>query len=297
MFIDETRFCPLCGGKPKGFDFPFATEFNTKYFYYFKCAKCGSVFVNPLPDTDTFSKMYVKSQYHDKHYEGKDSGAYVEYIESARLLRQYLNQGSLVLDYGCGTGGFLNALKSEGFIPYGVEFDKDAAIFASQQAECEALSVDEFFALSDKPNFDAIHLGDVLEHLPYPDDTLKQLLSYLRPNGILFVEGPLEINPSPVFWAAYMFGAIKHIFKPNFISNHPPTHLFRTGSRQQFDFFKNISPELELEYSCVYETGWPYLHGGMLKHVIANIAIILGGFSIGNITFGNRFKAIYTKRI
>lgn len=43
--------------------------------------------------------------------------------------------------------------------------------------------------------FDAIHLGDVLEHLPHPASLLRELEPL---GGVFFIEGPLENNPSLV---------------------------------------------------------------------------------------------------
>lgn len=235
--------------------------------------------------------MYAKAEYHDCHYEGKDGR---EYAASAQLLTQYLATDALVLDYGCGIGAFLKALGNAGFVPYGVEFDRNAAKFAGQNTGCVAMSVDDFLSQPDKPVFDAIHFGDVLEHLPDPAGTLKELLGYLKPGGVLFVEGPLEINPSPVYWAARLFGAIKHMVRPNFVASHPPTHLFRTNAKQQIAFFSRNEPGLDLRHWQIYETGWPYASGGAVKRLIAGLAIRLSGKKIIGSTFGNRFRGVFT---
>jgi 2-polyprenyl-3-methyl-5-hydroxy-6-metoxy-1,4-benzoquinol methylase len=291
MNVDQPRNCPLCGATAKGGAFPYATRFNNTDFKYLKCAGCSSVYVDPIPDDQTFSRMYAKDVYHDCHYEGVDNSAY---LESAHLLRQSLSEGATVLDYGCGVGEFLQALGKEGFIPYGVEFDRDAAKLASKRANCTVLCVSDFSALSTPPRFDAIHLGDVLEHLPDPAGTLKELMGYLKPGGTLFVEGPLEINPSVVYWAASFFGWIKHILKPGFVAGDTPTHLFRTGANQQLAFFKRAEPTSDVEYWRVYEAGWPYISGGPLKRFIARIAIFMGGWKIDGLTFGNRFQGLFS---
>lgn len=293
MFSSHTRVCPLCSGVATGAAFPYATLFNNTHFKYLNCSCCSTVFVDPVPDAQTFGKMYAKNAYHDCHYEGVEGGVYTD---SAQLLRQHLPAGSLVMDYGCGVGAFLKALKSEGFVPYGVEFDADAAQFAGQNAGCDALSISDFSELAIKPVFDAIHLGDVLEHLPDPAKTLSELLNYLRPGGVVFAEGPLENNPSPVCWAAHLFGAIKRIIKPNFISNHPPTHLFRTGEKAQYNFFLGKNFALVPISWRVHEKGWPYLNGGIFKHSIAVLALMLGGKKFLGMTFGNRFEGLFFKR-
>jgi glycosyltransferase involved in cell wall biosynthesis/SAM-dependent methyltransferase len=286
------RECPICKCRIEKarIVFPFATKFNSVSFTYLKCNRCASDFVDPVPDGSTFTKMYAKAGYHDCFYERADGG---EYTASAQLLKQYLPAGASVLDYGCGIGGFLQALSASGFVPFGVEFDKDAADLAAQRAGCDAISVDHFQTLPVKPIFDAIHFGDVLEHLPDPAKTLKELLVYLKPGGILYVEGPLEINPSPVYWASRFFGAFKRLVRPGFVASHPPTHLFRTGARQQLAFFSRVEPGLELKHWQVYETGWPYAEGGVIKRAIAAIAIRVGGKKALGMTFGNRFRGVF----
>jgi 2-polyprenyl-3-methyl-5-hydroxy-6-metoxy-1,4-benzoquinol methylase len=287
------RECPICRNKIEKSQvaFPYATKFNNVCFTYLKCDSCSSDFVDPVPDRDTFAKMYGKSNYHDGFYPSVDGG---EYASSVQLLKQYLPAGASVLDYGCGVGGFLQALGTAGFVPFGVEFDKDAADVAGQKASCDAISVDDFGALAVKPIFDAIHFGDVLEHLPDPAKTLGELLAYLKPGGILYVEGPLEINPSPVYWASRLFGAIKRLVLPSFVAQHPPTHLFRTAAKQQLSFFSLVEPSLNLKHWQVYETGWPYAKGGLIKHAIAAIAITVGGKKFLGVTFGNRFQGVFT---
>ena len=56
--------------------------------------------------------MYSKASYHDAHYVDCESALYGS---SAKLLRDFLPAGAGVLDYGCGLGLFLKALKVEGF--------------------------------------------------------------------------------------------------------------------------------------------------------------------------------------
>lgn len=290
MSMSKSRSCPLCDGRATAPAFPYATNFNNIQFNYFKCGVCCSVFVDPVPDSQTFSIIYAKASYHDLYYEGSESG---EYSGSASLLKEYLPIGATVLDYGCGVGAFLKALAQEGFIPYGVDFDVDAARFAGQNTNCETFSVDQFRSLNDMPKFDAIHLGDVLEHLPDPAHALKELLSSLKPGGVLFVEGPLEINPSPVYWVAKTYGWFKRIVKPHFVANHSPTHLFHTDAKQQLAFFRHVEPRLDLLHWHVYETGWPYSNGGLIKRLIGATAKSVSGQRLFGVILGNRFSAVF----
>lgn len=73
---------------------------------------------------------------------------------------------------------------------------------------CPTFSLADFMSERDKSSYDALHFGDVLEHLPDPSATLRELLGFVKPGGLLFA--------SPVYWAARLFGAVKKRLKPNF---------------------------------------------------------------------------------
>ena len=290
MLINTFRNCPLCNASADGITFPYVTKFNSIQFTYVKCSKCASVFVDPVPDSQTLSKMYAKADYHDLYYNEIQGEAY---SESAKLLKKYLPIGATVLDYGCGVGEFMKALIQEGFLPFGVELDEDAARFAGENTKCETYSVNEFLALEDQQKFNAIHLGDVIEHLPDPAKTIMELLSYLVPGGVLFIEGPLEENPSLVCWVAKTFGWVKRRIKPQFIASHTPSHLFRTNAKQQLAFFQRTELTLDLLAWDVYETGWPYSSGGAVKKAIAGAAGLMSGKRLFGVTFGNRFRGVF----
>lgn len=234
--------------------------------------------------------MYAKASYHDAHYVENVSG---HYEGSAKLLARFLPKSTSVLDYGCGIGLFLKALKAEGFSPTGVEFDQDAADYAARIVGCPAFAVQQFVASRQTAAYDALHLGDVLEHLPDPAVTLRELLPCVKPGGLLFVEGPLEINPSPVYWVASVVGAAKKGIKGALGATMAPTHLLRVAADQQLLFFSRVDPRLSRLHWDVHETGWPYASGGAIKRAIAGAALLLGGKTIFGTTFGNRFRVLF----
>jgi len=288
-----TRACPLCDGQAAGSAFPYAIRFIDQVFYYLRCRDCRTVFVDPVPDAACLALIYNKTSYHDSHYSFTDLSPY---RKAALLCRQYAKPRSSVLDYGCGVGHFLQAIKAEGFQPHGVEFDASAAAAAAEIVGCSVLTVDDFDRDSYNQLFDVIHLGDVLEHLPDPAATISSLLKRLRIGGLLFVEGPLETNPSLVYWTAKLFGYVKQFHSPDSICSGEPSHLFLTSATAQSRFFRERFPCLKPVYWRVWESGWPYAQGNWIKRAIANQALAVGGKSVAGIVFGNRFQAIYILR-
>jgi len=284
------RCCPLCASTRNKRAFPYSILFSEQVYFYYRCASCRTVFVDPLPNDQCFKQMYSKVSYHDAHYSDADSAVY---RYSVKLLHQYSSVDSSVLDYGCGTGLFLKVAKDQGFRPSGIEFDSSAALAASEASGCSVFSVSEFECGIFDHCFDVIHMGDVLEHLCEPFSILSNLLQSLKPGGLLYVEGPLEVNPSPVYFASRLFGFFKHRLRPSHVNPGMPTHLFRTSARAQAAFFSTRFPQLRKEHWRVFETGWPYAQGPWLKRRIAHISQLLGGQRLLGFTFGNRFEAIY----
>lgn len=285
-----TRPCPVCGGKGERQVFPYRTTWNGKTFQYIECRGCGSTYVDPSPTELDFQKMYSKVNYHNEHY---SECSVKNYRKSTSLLRSQVENVTTLLDFGCGNGAFLAAAKEDGFTATGVEFDSETILFASENSGCPVFTLNEIMERGEK--FEVIHLGDVLEHLPDPASLFKELESLLVDNGVFFVEGPLENNPSPVLFSARLFGWAKKNIKAGAGGTHAPTHLLRVSESAQRNFFMRRLGYRE-HYFSVSETGWPYLlpdgSTGLLKNMIGRFAVLLSGVRLGPIVFGNRFYAI-----
>ena len=292
------RSCPMCGGKSGKIAFPFSTYWNKKKFNYFSCSSCKSTYVDPKPDSIDFEKMYSKKNYHDLHYSEYNNALSEfnnkEYRQSISLLKKHVKDKITLLDFGCGNGLFLSLAKKSGFDCIGVEIDSETIKFARKNSGCPVISYD--LLLRKEKKFDIIHLGDVLEHLSEPFLLIKELKKLLNDNGLFFVEGPLENNPSPVYFSSLLFGWIKKIFIHSFIANDAPTHLFRVNASAQKLFFTKRLGFHEI-YFEIYETGWPYHtsndKSNIIKNIIGHVAKSISGVRLGKVVFGNRFYSLY----
>jgi methionine biosynthesis protein MetW len=116
-----------------------------------------------------------------------------------RLLLAAVPDGALVLDVGCSEGYLAAALARRGCEVHGVERDERAA--AAARAHCAqvwAIDVEDGAARAALPSgFDAIVLGDVLEHLRDPWSALAWAAGRLRAGGIAVVS-----VPNAVHWTA-----------------------------------------------------------------------------------------------
>ena len=277
------RPCPLCGAAPKGAAFPWASTYAGESYRYFACSACATRYIDPVPGVAAMAQMYGTGNYHEAFY-AEDGHA--PYQQTASRLAAQLPPGARVLDYGCGAGHLLAALKSQGFAAEGAEFSGKAAANAAAKSGCPVhdLSLPGWQAAGP---WAAIHLGDVVEHLPDPRDTVADLLPLITTGGILSAEGPLEANASLVNGAIALFGQAKRWLKPDAVGTFPPYHLLFTTAAAQRRFFAAMPGLTELHWQ-VSENGWPYRGNGVLRDVIARVAI--GAAWLPGI--GNRFSVV-----
>lgn len=286
-----TRTCPLCGASSDGkLAFPFSTRWRQKLFSYLSCHGCGTTYVDPVPDESDFEEMYRDSSYHSVFYADVATEAQQQAVD---LLGRYITPGGSVLDYGCGNGSFLLAAARAGYACQGTEHDEVAAQKASLNAGVPVMVAARLEA--HLGSFDAIHLGDVLEHLPDPSETMGRLRSLLKPAGVFLVEGPLEVNPSLVYWCAAGQKKLRRLLGlRDAPASHPPFHLFLTNAEAQQRFFEQLA--LKKLHFSTSESGWPYLQApagtvsGFIKRTIGRSAIWVSHLSA---RFGNRFIAVY----
>ncbi len=248
--------CNLCGGSLGRVVYPFGTRWSGRTFRYRKCQTCRSSIVDPYPGDDDFAAMYRQESYHDDFYGNVDE----EVTEPAfNSFRSKLPANATILDFGCGNGAFLRQAAGAGFTVHGVELDREAQRIAAANSGCRVASLEEL--IREGRRYDVIHLGDVLEHLPRPAETLAELEQLLAPDGYYFLEGPIEDNASLVFAASKLFGHLKSALGLPVLADLPPYHLFRTSWHAQRRFLECRMGYRIMHYR-VFETGWPYLQPG-----------------------------------
>ncbi|HZS08586.1 MAG TPA: class I SAM-dependent methyltransferase [Blastocatellia bacterium] len=107
-------------------------------------------------------------------------------------LRRFIGGGKL-LEIGCSTGELLAAVPAS-FRVTGVEAD-EAASSVARSRDLDCLSGTLFDAEFRDQEFDVVVMYHVIEHLPSPRQTLRELNRILRPGGWLVVETPNIANP------------------------------------------------------------------------------------------------------
>jgi SAM-dependent methyltransferase len=108
-----------------------------------------------------------------------------------RILEKHLSSDGAMydlLDYGCGTGAFLQYCKDKGLMVQGYEPGEHASEIARQKNLI--VSNEEDFKWAGCSNYHAITLWHVLEHIPDLNKTIKFFHRILSGNGILLIAVP-----------------------------------------------------------------------------------------------------------
>lgn len=296
MPVSSRRACPLCGGRSGDPSFPYATRWNGRDFTYVRCVSCAAIYVDPVPTPSELAVMYSRENYHDRHYAHLRPEGH--YRDSAELLRRLSGGRRKLLDFGCGNGSFLLAATAAGFECVGIEYEPSAIENARRNA---GVPVDDLGTVqASGQRFDIIHLGDVLEHLPDPYQTMRSLSALLAPGGLFFVEGPLQSNPSIVYFVSVALKRVRRLVGADRIATSAPTHLMLVGRQAQAAFFSERLGFRQLFFE-VYEMGWPYRVEGrrpgslgeLVKHGIGSFAVVAARARLGGWPeLGNRFRAL-----
>ena len=219
----ETVACPLCGARaftPHGRLRDIALGVPGE-FHLASCDGCGLVYQNPRVRVDQLDRIYpdhygphmrepelsrilrergraarwVLSRWLGYPAVPTDDVRVVDRLRARWRARRYQEEfppwrgNGRLLDVGCASGRFLRQMAEIGWTVAGVEFDATAAQKARSvtPAIFEGDPMDAPFAPG---RFDVVTAFHVIEHLPDPLGTLRRMLEWLAPGGLVIVEVP-----------------------------------------------------------------------------------------------------------
>lgn len=198
-----------------------------------KCTSCSFIFTNPRPDEVSVGSYYESEEYISHSNTTKGLLARIYQLVRSRTIRNkrvliesFAGSKSKILDYGCGTGEFLNEMDQSGWECIGLEPNEKAASHAKDSYQLNVKSPMDLSEL-EKGDFQAITLWHVLEHVHKLTDTLALLREKLNDNGIMAIAVPNQASWDAChyseFWAAYDVPRHLYHFGPNsmgtFLSN------------------------------------------------------------------------------
>ena len=230
----------------------------------------------PVPKKTEMIKYYDSNQYLP-HFLNKKNFITSLYSmakkqmhrKKLRWMSRHLNPDSSVLDFGCGTGDFVNYLRAKSITAYGydpnIKFNLDSPAY-----------------LTNKPNwagnkYDIIFLWHVLEHTHDPFVLLQSLKKNLNKSGKIFIAIPnfksFDSKYYRKYWAGYDL--------PRHLWHFSRRSIYQIAEQNNFKIIKEKSLYLDAIYvsflSEKYKlSSFPFLQG-----------LIIGLISI--------FRSFYTK--
>lgn len=155
----EHLTCPLCKGSESGLYYTDRTR------DYFQCGMCGLVFV---PERFRLSAEEERARY-DLHENDPSDAGYRRFLKGLlEPMAARLKPGAEGLDFGCGPGPTLSLM------------------FAEAGFSCA--NYDPFYAPDETAllrTYDFVSCSEVIEHCYDPYAVFGQMLSLLKPGGVL----------------------------------------------------------------------------------------------------------------
>lgn len=230
--------CPICSNDDfesvqKVKDYSISQE----VFELKQCSKCHFIITADAPAPDAIGSYYESEDYisHSDKNEGLADRLYHAVrsymLDKKRdLVEHYVSEKGHLLDYGSGTGYFLNNMQEAGWQCQGIEINASARTASQRNFGVNVGEPGLLDKLEDQ-SFDAITLWHVMEHIHDLNDLWSQLKRLLKPKGVLVVAVPNITSPDAKkysdHWAA--LDVPRHLwhFKPADITALGVKHGFK----------------------------------------------------------------------
>jgi SAM-dependent methyltransferase len=152
-----------------------------------RCTACGHMQLERFPDSDALARAYATAASED--YVDEEEGQRATARAALERIERYGRPGR-ILDLGCWVGFLLAEAVARGWEATGVEPSDFAAAYARKHLGLDVRHDDLFTAELPAASFDAVVLGDVIEHLIRPGQALDRIAELLVPEGVLYLALP-----------------------------------------------------------------------------------------------------------
>jgi 2-polyprenyl-3-methyl-5-hydroxy-6-metoxy-1,4-benzoquinol methylase len=166
-------------------------------FRLVRCQECSLHYLNPQPSRAELARYYPEEY---------DPFALPSSVQLSRWQRYSLSYGlrkrcrevtrqkeaGSLLEVGCATGLFLDAMRATGrWRVCGVDVSEPAVRRAREQFGLEVYHGTLHEAALPAASFDAVAMWDVLEHVPNPRETVREVRRVLKPDGVFVLRAPV----------------------------------------------------------------------------------------------------------
>lgn len=269
--MKEIKECLVCGSAGQDL-FLVCKDYTVshKEFEIKRCTQCGFKFTSPRPNDEDLGNYYKAEDYisHSDTKKGLVNTLYhwvrsYTLIKKLQLVMQHtkLKRGK-ILDYGAGTGAFLNTCKKNLWEAYGIEPDEIARGVMQEKFRISSYAgLDVVLKNSSMINFDAVTAWHVFEHVSNLKEVLQSLHAILKEKGILIVAVP---NPSShdalyykQYWAAYDV--------PRHLWHFTPKDIIKLMSDRGFKHVQTLPMPFDSFYVSMLSEKYKTGRSGLLK--------------------------------
>jgi len=194
---------------------------NFGEFPYVRCRTCGLIYLHVRPTQEEIQQYYppeylpYRKAIQDERYPWMRKARRRNINTYCRIVQESTNlKKGRVLDIGCSTGIFLDAMRDQGWDTKGVETSENAVQYARQRFNLDVFHGQLNDLQSEPGYFDAITMWNVVEHLYHPLETIVETFHLLKPGGVLLLVFPSwESTDRRLFGTCWVgFDAPRHLF-------------------------------------------------------------------------------------
>jgi 2-polyprenyl-3-methyl-5-hydroxy-6-metoxy-1,4-benzoquinol methylase len=261
--FEHVSRCSLCAGTQLSPAFKSEDHFTGEMFTLARCNTCGFVCTSPRPTPEQLGRYYPPTYYGE---EGRRFHGPLEKIVQwfrnrlADKISKHTKGPGKVLEIGSGRGTLLAELAKRGWGAYGTEFSDTLA-----EASTNSLGVTVYTAPDlrdcnfEDGFFDVIICYHVLEHMPNPAESLKEMERIISPNGLLLTAVP-NFGGVIAQWTQGMWFAVD---APRHLGHYSPETLTKALHDAGFEIStkKTLSIEQDVfgfAQSVMNMLGMPY---------------------------------------
>jgi SAM-dependent methyltransferase len=166
---------------------PTTDRFGTALSDIVRCSRCGHMQLERFPADAVLAEAYGDAASED--YVEEEVGQRATARAVLDRLERRVGCGAL-LDLGSWVGFLLAEARDRGWDVVGVEPSEFASNYARDRLGLDVRTADLLTADLDGRRFDAVVLGDVIEHLPRPGEALDRIAALLAPGGAICLMVP-----------------------------------------------------------------------------------------------------------
>ena len=184
MSVQEVISCLFCNST--------AAKSRSKRADIVDCSSCGITYLRTRPTQEAMYQIYQAYANETSHMrppdtiaEAKEAGLRRKYlVDEITSIAEIKKEKAVWLDVGCGWGALLDEARDRGYAPKGIELTRNCLDFATMQLNIPVSNSQFLDSKIGNGSCSIVSMVHVLEHLPYPKQTLNKLFEVLEDGGM-----------------------------------------------------------------------------------------------------------------